>query len=217
MTDFLSKPYAAFAGMRLIARGALVDVAVAAKMADTGNAEPLLVFDEATGGVVDLDLRGDTAEIVQRLTDRAKQDAAETPRAPKNRSGPKRGRGRPKLGVVAREVTLLPRHWEWLGAQPGGASPALRRLVDQARRADGGETEARNMREAAYRFMVAIAGDLPGFEEATRALFANDRVRFAQQISDWPADVCDYAMHLAFAEPDGEDAAQECYPLSTSR
>src|SRR3546814_490284 len=107
-----------------------------------------------------------------------------------------RGRGRPKLGVTAREVTLLPRHWDWLAAQPGGASVALRKLVEQAMRDD--RQTRRAAQEAAYRVMTALAGDLPGYEEAIRALFAGDRQRFEQQIAGWPADLRDYVTRLAF-------------------
>jgi hypothetical protein len=104
---------------------------------------------------------------------------------------------------VAREVTLLPRHWEWLGAQPGGASVALRRLVDEARRADGGSTEARQAKAAAFKFLSAMAGDRPGFEEAIRAMFAQDRVGFAAHARGWPPDILEYATRLAFGAPDG--------------
>jgi hypothetical protein len=131
--------------------------------------------------VIDFDLSGSDADIATRL--------AESEPAP-------RGRGRPKLGVVAREVTLLPRHWEWLAAQPGGASVALRRLVDEARRTDGGATQARQAVGAAYRFLHAIAGGLPGFEEASRALFAGDREGFAQRIAEWPPDIVAHALRL---------------------
>ena len=111
-----------------------------------------------------------------------------------------RGRGRPKLGVVAREVTLLPRHWEWLGAQPGGASVALRKLVDEARRASGDTDRARAARDAAYHFMSAMAGNLAGFEEASRALFADDRRRFVGLIAGWPDDIRDHIVKLAFSD-----------------
>jgi hypothetical protein len=169
--------------MRLIARGAPADVTRAVTAA--GAADPVLVFDDATGRVVDLDPR-DTADSIKHMKERDGLDAA----AP-------RGRGRPKLGVVAREVTLLPRHWTWLAAQPGGASQALRRLVDAARRADGGRTEARAAHDRAYRFMAAIAGDLPGFEEAARALFAGDIAAFAQRLASWPQDVRTHVLALA--------------------
>jgi hypothetical protein len=198
MTDLLSRPCAAFAGMRLIASGPLLEVALAAKRADEGKRGPVVVFDATSGAVIDLDLRGDRAQIERRLAARAKQEAGDG-RLPL--SAPeklKQGPGRPRLGVVPREVTLLPRHWEWLAAQPGGASAALRRLVDQARKSDGGETEARARREAAYRFMMAMAGDLPGFEEAARALFGGDREQFLQHMAQWPEDVWRFAERLAF-------------------
>jgi hypothetical protein len=105
--------------------------------------------------------------------------------------------GRPKLGVVGREVTLLPRHWEWLATQPGGASVTLRRLVEEARRAGGDEERKRQARDAAYRFMFAVAGNEPGFEEASRALFAGDQSRFEEETERWPADVREHARTLA--------------------
>jgi len=99
--------------------------------------------------------------------------------------------------VVGREVTLLPRHWEWLNAQPGSASVTLRKLIDQARRANGSADRVRRAQEAAFRFMSAIAGNERGFEEASRALFAGDRIRFGEQTASWPADVKEYAHTLA--------------------
>lgn len=193
----MSASYTAFQGNRLVASGALAHVALAAKAADERwPAESILVFDDQTGKVVDLDLRGSEAEIAARFSDggaAADQSSAESSEIAH------RGRGRPKLGVVAREVTLLPRQWDWLATQPGGASQALRRLVDEARRAEGDEPRRRAAREAAYRFMSAIAGDLPGFEETSRALFAGDRQRFRAHASGWPADIRDHAERLASA------------------
>lgn len=188
MTDYLNRACTAFAGTSELARGPLIDVALAVKSADA--ATPVLVFDDATGKPVELDLRGGTADIVRRLSEQAEWE-----NAPKTR-------GRPKLGVVAREVTLLPRHWEWLAAQPGGASQALRRLVDEARRADGGQTDAKAARERPYRVLQALAGDLPGYEEAMRALFAGDLPAFAAHMADWPGDVRAYALRLA--EPNAQ-------------
>ena len=178
----------AFDGERRLASGPLIDVAMALKAAAAAGAGgPLLAFDDATGAVIDLDLRGARAEIAARLA-----VAGETPTPPRGR-----GRGRPNLGVVAREVTLLPRHWDWLAAQPGGASAALRRLVEEARRSSGGKDRERMAQEAAYRFMAAMAGDLPGFEEATRALFAKDRARFERHVAQWPDEGGAYAAKLA--------------------
>jgi len=165
MSDHLSKPCTAFVGTDQFASGSLIDVALAIKAAEGVGADaPILVFDDASGSVVDLDLRGTTAEIVTRLAERQRRETATTrSRKASLTDAETRGRGRPKLGVVAREVTLLPRHWEWLSAQPGGASQALRRLVDEARRSDGGQTQAKVAREATYRFLTSLAGDLPGF------------------------------------------------------
>ncbi len=190
--------FTAFDGHRRLVSGPLHEAALAVKRAaESGAAGPLLVFDDATGRVVDVDTRGSEAEVVARLSGDA----------PAPEPGPAevrpRGRGRPRLGVVAREVTLLPRHWDWLAAQPGGASVALRKLVEEARRAGGDADRRREAREAAYRFISAMAGDLPGFEEAARALFADDRQRFGALVAAWPADVRDHAAALAFGGDGG--------------
>lgn len=197
--DSLSKPSTAFAGDRRIASGPLAEVALAVKRFSAKDAA-VLTFDDATGRVIDLDLRGTDAEIVARLAGGLEQGAERSRPDP---NAEPRGRGRPKLGVIAREVTLLPRHWDWLATQPGGASATLRRLVEAARRDGAEEERVRLAQEAAYRFMSAIAGDLPGFEEATRALFARDRARFAARTAGWPADIGAYARRLAF----GDDGA----------
>lgn len=189
----------AFDGYRRIASGPLPDVAVAARRAhDDQAAGPVLIYNDATGQVVDVDLRGSNGEIMARLTPATPAAQFDAPPSAAPDGATARGRGRPKLGVVSREVTLLPRHWEWLAQQPGGASVALRKLVDQARHTDGGTTQQRQQQEAAYRFMSSMAGDLPGFEEATRALFAHDQAQFTQHAAAWPGDVRQYAMQMAF-------------------
>jgi hypothetical protein len=165
----------AFIGTNRFASGLQTEVIQALKNAPEDIL--VLVFDDSTGKAIDLDLRG----VIP---------APEEPR----------GRGRPKLGVVAREVTLLPRHWDWLNHQPGGASVILRRLVDEARRTSGAGDRVRAAQEAAYNFMSAVAGNLPAFEEAARALFAYDRRKFAELIAEWPVDVRDHAIKLAFAD-----------------
>jgi hypothetical protein len=181
----------AFAGFKRIASGPPGQVALAAKAAlDANMGQPLLVFDDVSGRPVDFDLRGTPEEILTRL-------ASEQPT--QNPPEPARGPGRPKLGVVAREVTLLPRHWEWLGAQPGGASVALRKLVEAARVTHAGADRRRSAQQAADRFMAALAGNEPGYEEAARALYSADRLRFEQSMVAWPADVRDHAMRLATA------------------
>jgi hypothetical protein len=161
-------------------------VALAAKkVIDRGTQQPVLIYNDSTGRAIDIDGRGSDAEVLARLA------------GPAPTSLP-RGRGRPKLGVVAREITLLPRHWQWLGSQPGGASVALRQLVESARRANQETDRRRQRQEAAYHFMSAMAGNLANFEEASRALFANDRERFNELVGRWPADVRDHAAKLAF-------------------
>ena len=168
--------YTGFDGHRRLAAGPLAVVNLAAKRAlERGARGPVLIFDDLTGRSRDVDMRGVAPET--------------------------RPRGRPKLGVTAREVTLLPRHWEWLAAQPGGASVALRKLVERALRDASGQEQRRQAHERAYHFMSAIAGDLPGFEEATRALFAHDAQRFAAHIHGWPQDVREHATRLAAFSP----------------
>ncbi len=185
--------FTAFTGPHRLAGGAILDVALAVKVALAEDPQaPVLTFNDTTGAVVDLDLRGGPDEIAARLEERFPPSPDETEtEAP-------RGPGRPKLGVIAREVTLLPRHWEWLGQQRGGASHALRRLLDEARRADQGASEARARRDAAYRFMSAMAGNLEGFEEASRALFAGDTARFEAQSASWPEDIRAHVQKLAW-------------------
>jgi hypothetical protein len=169
--------FAVFLGQRLLARG---DLATVARAAHAAVGTGVLVIDGSTGRVVDLDLRGALPDVLDRL-------------AP---GPPKPARGRPKLGVTAREVTLLPRHWDWLATQPGGASAALRRLVDQARRETGASDTARQAQEVTYRVMTTLAGNLPYYEEAIRALFAADRMRFDQLTAPWPKDIGDYVREL---------------------
>ena len=190
MTDLPLRTCTAFQGDARLAGGPLSDVALAVKAALMADpTATILVFDDETGRAIDFDLRGSDADIVARLQQPAKSGTT-SPDSP-------RGRGRPKLGVVAREVTLLPRHWDWLNRQPGGASVALRKLVEEARRTHAGRDAVRRSQEAAYRFASAIAGNLPGFEAAARALFAADRPGFEAAVGLWPIDVADHARRLA--------------------
>ena len=186
----------AFVGDRLVASGPLREVARAAATTPAHNGGAHIVFDDDTGEPIELDLRGTVQDVLARLACSEPATAAEMPRGP----------GRPRLGVVAREVTLLPRHWEWLGTQPGGASVTLRKLVEEARRANAGRDRIRQSQNVAYRFMSVMAGDLPGFEEATRALFAGAQERFERMIEPWPGDVSQHARKLA-AAAFGTDAA----------
>ena len=189
MSQHQPQTFTAFEGLRRLASGPLHEVALAVKRAEQRAVERVAIFSDATGRAIDLDLRGSDDEIVARLP----------PSPALEEAAPPRGRGRPKLGVVAREVTLLPRHWEWLTTQPGGASVTLRKLVEAARRANGGKDRSRAARDAAYHFMSAMAGNLPGFEEASRALFADERQRFASLIAAWPDDIRDHIVRLALS------------------
>ena len=171
----------AFAGSELLAKGPLIDVVKAAKaVLDQGTDRSVAVLDAVSSRPVEINFAGTEEEVLQRI-----------PRLPA------RSAGRPKLGVVAREVTLLPRHWEWLSSQPGGASVALRKLVEHASRDARGADSQREARDSAYRFMHELAGDEPGFEEASRALFAGDAARFAEQVAPWPVGIREHLLALA--------------------
>ena len=179
----LNKSCTAFAGQRLIKSGPLKEIVPEIKATlDAGETAPILVFDDETGMQVEFDLRKSVAEILSEL--------GKPLPAPEVRVGP----GRPKLGVEAREVTLLPRHWEWLQSQPGGASAALRKLVETARK--DGQDEVRKVRNGVHRFMWAMTGDLNGFEEASRAFFAGDYVKMDLIVAEWPADLRNHVRHL---------------------
>lgn len=178
----------AFANHAIIAQGPLAQVALAL----VGRTDVFLVLDDHTGRPIDLDLRGDADAIAGRYAQ---------PQSPTD----KPGRGRPKLGVVPREVTLLPRHWDWLNQQPGGASAALRRLVDLARRENAGQDARRQTQDLTYRIMSSLAGDLANYEEALRALFADDLAKFEALIAEWPADLQAYILARAKAVQTVED------------
>ena len=184
-----SYTFTVFADDRLVVSGDLEAVLRHTKAAqDRGEFDRWLIFDDSTGKQVDFDFRGTIEQVLARAPHHP-LFVTDGPSPP--RSGP----GRPKLGVVSREVSLLPRHWEWLEQQPNGISAALRRLVDEARKANAGKDRVRAAVEAAGRFMTAVAGNLPGFEEALRALYAHDEARFGEEIREWPKDVREHRAH----------------------
>jgi hypothetical protein len=173
----MAQPYCAFDNSTQIAEGDLLTVALASKQYADDHPDCLtLIFDSLTGHPVDLLLQGDDEQI---------RDWIQT-NIPSALHTNKR-RGRPKLGVVSREVTLLPRHWAWLSTQPGGASVTLRRLVDTA--AKDPIVEQRVIQDAIYRIANALAGNEPGFEEAMRSLYRTNQAEFTESISTWPQDV----------------------------
>jgi hypothetical protein len=174
--------YSAFVGEKLLSSGPFDTMIAAAKAAFDLDAGTLfLIFEDQTGRQVDFDLRGTLEQVKARTFPAA----------------PKAGPGRPKLGVTSREISLLPRHWEWLEQQPNGASAALRRLIDDARRQAPDEQKAQQSREALVRIMSAMAGNQSGYESACRALYAGDRLEFQELIRDWPADIRQYLLGRA--------------------
>ena len=178
--------YTAFAGSKRVVRGTLEEMLRKTKKKLDANPDlSILVFDDRSGREVDFDFRGTIDDVLER----AKVIAPPPPAPPGANAEQPRGPGRPKLGVVAREITLLPRHWEWLEQQEHGISATLRRLVDEARKKNPDGERARTARAAASRFMWVMGGDLPNFEEASRALFASDKIGFEELIRFWPADV----------------------------
>ena len=193
--------FIAFEGGQRLAQGALAPVVLQVKAAS--QARPLarfMVFNAHSSEVLDFDLRGTPEEVLARLAvshPEALASGAEP--SPDDAAAAKSGPGRPKLGVVAREVTLLPRHWAWLSSQPGGASVALRKLVEQARKDGQTQDQRRQSQEATYRFMSAMAGCLEGFEEAARALFAAEQGRFEALLTPWPQDIQTHLLQLAQA------------------
>lgn len=207
-TDMAQKQYAAFAGPRRIAEGDLLQVATTVKeYFNDKPVEGVLIFDDANSHLVDIDFRGTVEDVRSRLAPQDNvSDAIATPLEAEVELP--RGPGRPKLGVVAREVTLLPRHWEWLNTQPGGASVVLRKLVEEARRTSIGRDRIRLAQEASYRFMSAALSNEATFEEAARALFAGNRSQFDAMTDAWPVDLRAYLNKLAenaFPDVSAED------------
>lgn len=175
----------AFAGTTKIAQGELRLVASKVKSYMDQNPESsLLVFDDRSSASIEIDLRGTVEDVLKRLSP--------TPSENDEKVGP----GRPKLGVVSREIGLLPRHWEWLATQPGGASVTLRKLVEEARKQNSAQDTFRASQNAAYKFMSAMGGDLPHFEEASRAFFARNRALFETLTAAWPKDVREHCLAL---------------------
>jgi hypothetical protein len=195
------RTYTAFTGETLIASGPIETMLPIVKARfDQDESALFFIFEDQSGRQVDFHLRGALNEVMARAL------------PAQSRSGP----GRPKLGVVSREISLLPRHWAWLEDQPNGASAALRRLLDQARKREPDEQFARLAREAVGRFMSAMAGNLPGYEEASRALYAGNRALFEDLILDWPHNIRAYIqcrVEHAFGPGDGvgpEHVSSDC-------
>ena len=165
--------YTAFRWTRRLATGPLPAVLTAA-YPFRDSAPPPLVFDHRTGQQHDFDWRGSLEDVLARALP----------------SPAKAGPGRPKLGVVSTEVTLLPRHWEWLNAQPARASGTLRRLVETAMAQEASQPKKRI--EALGKILWAVAGNEPQFEEASRALYAGDRMRLKLLTEGWSGNLAEF-------------------------
>lgn len=179
----------AFSQFKIISCGSVKEVALEVK--DYLKHHPkaqVLIFDDETSLPVEIDLRGSVEALERRLTDLEENHGDE-----RKKPGP----GRPKLGVIAKEVTLLPQHWDWLARQPGGASVTLRKLVEEAKKKNHAKDQLRQAQESLHRFMTAMAGDLPDYEEALRALYAKDKTKFSRLISRWPRDLREHVTRLA--------------------
>jgi hypothetical protein len=189
MEPKLGRHYTAFADLKKIATGDVLDIAAKVKKFLKGeNKAQILIFDDVTSEQIDIDFRGTAESVMRRLEDLFKNE---------NDGEKKSGPGRPKLGVTAKEVTLLPDHWEWLARQPGGASVTLRKLVEEAKKKNFMKDHMRQAQESAHKFMTVMAGDLPHYEEALRALYAADLKKFEKMIGDWPKDIQEHAFKLA--------------------
>ena len=176
--------YVAFYGNQQVAVGELTDmltkttIFLKEKQTTGTDTEPLLIFNEQNGSQIDFDFRGSLEEILERALPKQK----------------KRRAGRPKLGVISREITLLPRHWEWLESQTKSASASLRLLVEEAMKREGGEAKIKKNIAVTDRIMMVMAGNLTYFEEASRALNARNVERFEECVSTWPDDIKIYLL-----------------------
>jgi hypothetical protein len=195
MLDVAESSFTAFAGARCVDSGPLPAVAASVKHAiDAGETAEVLIFEDSNARTIEIDFRV-SLQDVEASAQRALVERRG--RAASIEEEPRRASGRPKLGVIGREVTLLPRHWAWLASQPGGASVVLRRLVEEASKDRDGRERRRLAQDAAYRVMSALAGDRVGYEEAMRALFAGNATKFAKCVEKWPRDVRNYTLRLA--------------------
>lgn len=178
--------YTAFDGFKVIAQGNLEEVALLLKRKIRDQkALSALIFSDLTGRQIDLDLSGTEKQVIDRL----KVYSSQEPQA-------NTGAGRPKLGVIPREISLLPHHWEWLINQDGGSSAVIRNLIDEKIK-NRSSDKIKASQERTYKFLSAIAGNLPNFEEATRYLYRKDKKKFTELISSWPKDIVKHSMALA--------------------
>lgn len=181
--------YTAFENHKILCRGNLNQVILKVKKRiDKGSNASLIIFSDDTGKSMDFNFQGSEEDVLKRLVVFHKD-----PDSTESIGGP----GRPKLGVVSREVSLLPRHWEWLATQSGGASATLRKLVEEAKKKTATLHETKASQERTYKFMSVMAGDLKGYEEALRALYRKDKKLFLMHIHEWPEDIREHSLELS--------------------
>ena len=180
--------YTAFEGFQICAHGSLDSVAISIKQRlKKDPTTQFLIFSNSSGKQMDLDLSGSQKVILERL----KIYQA-------SHFSPATGPGRPKLGVISREVSLLPQHWEWLSNQSGGASATIRRLVDEKiKEPVSAENQIKQAQEVVYRVLSSLAGNLPNYEDVIRFLYRRDKKSFRNAMSDWPKDVVSHTMALS--------------------
>ncbi|MBL7689782.1 MAG: DUF2239 family protein [Bdellovibrionaceae bacterium] len=184
----MENTYTAFEGSKLLVRGPLDKVVLKSKHRLEKSPEAsILIFSDSTGRTIDFNFHGSEDDVLKRLEIYVSGEEA------KSANGP----GRPKLGVVSREVSLLPRHWEWLANQTGGASATLRKLIESEQKKSAGGLSLKQAQERVYKFMSVLAGDLEGYEEALRALYRKDVDSFQTHIKSWPRDVKTHTLTLA--------------------
>lgn len=186
-----NRQYTAFANIKKVAQGNILDVALKVKkILKTDAKTQVLIFDSITSQQIEIDFRGTSENLARRL------DALVGKTAPTSEEEKKIGPGRPRLGVISKEITLLPNHWEWLSSQPGGASVTLRRLVEEAKKKNYGKDLIRQAQESGYKFMTTMAGDLPNYEDALRALYSGEKKKFEKLIFAWPKDIKEHLLSL---------------------
>ena len=181
--------YTAFEDHKILSQGFLEDVVLKVKKRLEKSPESqIVIYSDATGKSMDFNFQGSEKEVLKRL---------EVYTTPENTTEASSGPGRPKLGVISREVSLLPKHWEWLATQSGGASNTLRKLVEENMKKTSGVLTVKTAQERTYKFMSVEAGDLENYEEALRALYRKDKERFTSEIKTWPRDVQKHILELA--------------------
>jgi uncharacterized protein len=186
----ISATYTAFEGSKKLFSGSLAEIVLKIKKR-IGKADhsSVVIFSDSTGKTIDFNFQGSERDVERRL------EIFVDEKRTKESVGP----GRPKLGVVSREVSLLPRHWEWLASQSGGASATLRNLIEEAKKKSAAGSQVKQAQERTYKIMHAVAGDFRGFEEALRALYKKDQKMFLEIIVTWPKDISDYIKDLSEA------------------